>query len=88
VNIVEVLTPQVAARPDAPAIIDRTYDADADAYESVLHGVRQVSPCVIVDLRRGDGVLLSSPCLPSSTSRCSRSSDWASWRLSWIHRAG
>lgn len=34
----------------APAIIDRTYDADTDAYESVLHGVRQVSPCVIVDL--------------------------------------
>ncbi|MBI3678146.1 MAG: CtpF protein [Proteobacteria bacterium] len=34
----------------APAMIERNYDADNDAYESVLDGVRQVTPCVIVDL--------------------------------------
>jgi pilus assembly protein CpaE len=34
----------------APAMIERNYDADTDAYESVLDGVRQVTPCVIVDL--------------------------------------
>ncbi|MBS0470317.1 MAG: CtpF protein [Proteobacteria bacterium] len=33
-----------------PAAIDRDYDAQADAYESVLDAVRQSTPCVIVDL--------------------------------------
>lgn len=34
----------------APAILERDYDADNDAYESVLDAVRQMSPCVVVDL--------------------------------------
>jgi pilus assembly protein CpaE len=34
----------------APAALERDYDATADAYESVLDAVRQVTPCVIVDL--------------------------------------
>ena len=36
----------------APAMIDRHYDNDASAYESVLDAVRQITPCVIVDLPR------------------------------------
>jgi pilus assembly protein CpaE len=36
----------------APAMIDRHYDNDANAYESVLDAVRQITPCVIVDLPR------------------------------------
>ncbi|HXC54274.1 MAG TPA: pilus assembly protein CpaE [Rhizomicrobium sp.] len=33
-----------------PALIDRDYEAPADAFESVLDAVRQSTPCVIVDL--------------------------------------
>ncbi len=32
------------------AMIDREYDASADAYESVIEAVRQSTPCVILDL--------------------------------------
>jgi pilus assembly protein CpaE len=34
----------------APATIDRDFDADAGAYESVIDAVRQMTPCVVVDL--------------------------------------
>ena len=34
----------------APAALERDYDASTDAYESVLDAVRQITPCVIVDL--------------------------------------
>jgi pilus assembly protein CpaE len=34
----------------APAMLERTYDAESPAYEAVLDAVRQVSPCVIVDI--------------------------------------
>ena len=34
----------------APATLERDYDAAIDAYESVLEAVRQMAPCVIVDL--------------------------------------
>jgi pilus assembly protein CpaE len=34
----------------APAALEREYDATPDAYESVLDAVRQVTPCVVVDL--------------------------------------
>ncbi|MBI1238502.1 MAG: AAA family ATPase [Alphaproteobacteria bacterium] len=34
----------------APATIDRDYEIEADAYETVLDIVRQTVPCVIVDL--------------------------------------
>lgn len=34
----------------APAVLDRVYDADASAYESVIDQVRMSTPCVIVDL--------------------------------------
>lgn len=34
----------------APALLERFYDADPNAYEAVLDAVRQVSPCVIVDM--------------------------------------
>ncbi|MGA7676031.1 MAG: pilus assembly protein CpaE [Rhizomicrobium sp.] len=34
----------------APAVLDRDYDAGLDAYEAVIDAVRQVSPCMIVDL--------------------------------------
>lgn len=33
-----------------PAVIDRDYEAPADAFESVLDAVRSSTPCVIVDL--------------------------------------
>lgn len=34
----------------APAILDREFDMDGEAYESVLEIVRETVPCVIVDL--------------------------------------
>lgn len=34
----------------APAMLDRSYDAEPSAYESVLDAVRRMTPCVIVDL--------------------------------------
>jgi len=34
----------------APAVLERDYDAGLDAYESVIDAVRQMTPCVIVDL--------------------------------------
>ena len=34
----------------APATVDRVYDAEPIAYESVIDQVRSVSPCVIVDM--------------------------------------
>jgi pilus assembly protein CpaE len=34
----------------APAVLDRDFDMDADAFESVLEIVRATVPCVIVDL--------------------------------------
>ena len=34
----------------APALIDRHYEAEPSAYEAVLDAVRQISPCVIVDV--------------------------------------
>jgi pilus assembly protein CpaE len=34
----------------APAALEREYNAGPDAYESVLEAVRQMTPCVIVDL--------------------------------------
>lgn len=34
----------------APAVMDRTYDADATAFEAVLDAVRQCTPCVVIDL--------------------------------------
>ncbi len=34
----------------APAALDRVYDADPSAYEAVLDAIRQITPCVIVDL--------------------------------------
>ncbi|HEY1836787.1 MAG: cellulose synthase operon protein YhjQ/BcsQ [Rhizomicrobium sp.] len=34
----------------APAMIDRQYENDTNAYEAVLDAVRQATPCVIVDL--------------------------------------
>jgi pilus assembly protein CpaE len=34
----------------APAALEREYDANPDAYESVLEAVRQTTPCVIVDM--------------------------------------
>jgi len=34
----------------APAVLERDYDAEPTAYEAVLDAVRQMTPCVIVDL--------------------------------------
>jgi pilus assembly protein CpaE len=34
----------------APATIDRDFDAEPQAYEAVIDAVRQMTPCVIVDL--------------------------------------
>jgi pilus assembly protein CpaE len=34
----------------APAMLDRIHDAEPGAYEAVLDAVRQISPCVIVDV--------------------------------------
>ncbi|HEY3778226.1 MAG TPA: AAA family ATPase [Rhizomicrobium sp.] len=62
----------------APTMLERGYDADASAYESVLDAVRQMSPCVIVDLPHvwtpwvrqtllaaDDIVIVAAPCLGS-----------------------
>jgi pilus assembly protein CpaE len=37
----------------APALLDRDYEVDAAAYESVIEQVRNVNPCVIIDLPHG-----------------------------------
>jgi olefin beta-lactone synthetase len=63
VNIVEMLTPQVAARPDAPAIIDRYRGAArtlsfAELDHQSKQGAAFLRRC---GLRRGDGVLLFQP---------------------------
>jgi pilus assembly protein CpaE len=34
----------------SPAVVDRSYDVDASAFEAVLDTVRQITPCVIVDM--------------------------------------
>jgi pilus assembly protein CpaE len=34
----------------APAVLERAFDAEPSAFESVLDAVRQITPCVIVDL--------------------------------------
>jgi pilus assembly protein CpaE len=34
----------------APAVLERDYDAAAEAYEAVIDATRQMSPCVIVDM--------------------------------------
>jgi pilus assembly protein CpaE len=34
----------------APAVMDRTYDADATAFEAVLDAVRHCTPCVVIDI--------------------------------------
>lgn len=34
----------------APALIDRNYEAEPSAYETVLDAVRRMTPCVVVDL--------------------------------------
>ena len=34
----------------SPAIVDRNYEADVSAYEAVLDTVRQITPCVILDV--------------------------------------
>jgi pilus assembly protein CpaE len=34
----------------APAVLDRDFDMDGDAYESVLEIVRETVPCVVIDL--------------------------------------
>ena len=62
-NIVEMLTPQVAARPDAPAIIDRHRGAArtlsfAELDRQSKQGAAFLRGC---GLRRGDGVLLFEP---------------------------
>ncbi|HEY2445947.1 MAG TPA: pilus assembly protein CpaE [Rhizomicrobium sp.] len=62
----------------SPTMLERGYDADATAYESVLDSVRQMSPCVIVDLPHvwtpwvrqtllsaDDIVIVAAPCLGS-----------------------
>jgi pilus assembly protein CpaE len=62
----------------APTMLERGYDADVSAYETVIDAVRQVSPCVIVDiphlwtpwvrqtlLAADEIVIVASPCLGS-----------------------
>jgi len=34
----------------APAVLERDYEATTDAYESVIDAVRQITPCVVIDL--------------------------------------
>jgi olefin beta-lactone synthetase len=63
VNIVEMLAPQVAARPNAPAIIDRHRGAArtlsfAELDHQSKQGAAFLRGC---GLRRGDGVLLFQP---------------------------
>jgi pilus assembly protein CpaE len=62
----------------APTLLERGYDAEAPAYEAVIDAVRQMSPCVIVDvphvwtpwvrqtlLAADEIVIVASPCLGS-----------------------
>jgi len=62
----------------APTLLERGYDADASAYEAVIDAVRQMSPCVILDiphswtpwvrqtlLAADEIVIVASPCLGS-----------------------
>lgn len=62
----------------APTMLERGYDADVSAYESVLDSVRQMSPCVILDLPHSwapwvrqtllgadEIVIVAAPCLGS-----------------------
>jgi pilus assembly protein CpaE len=62
----------------APTLLERGYDAETAAYEAVVDAVRQMSPCVIVDLPHSwtpwvrqtllaadDIVIVASPCLGS-----------------------
>ena len=62
----------------APTLLERGYDADPAAYESVIDSVRQMSPCVILDLPHtwspwvrqtllaaDEIVIVASPCLGS-----------------------
>jgi pilus assembly protein CpaE len=62
----------------APTVLERGYDAEPAAYETVLDSVRQMSPCVIVDmphvwtpwvrqtlLSADDIVIVAAPCLGS-----------------------
>ena len=62
----------------SPTMLERGYDADAAAYEAVVEAVRQMSPCVIVDLPHvwapwvrqtllaaDDVVIVAAPCLGS-----------------------
>ncbi|HEX3430266.1 MAG TPA: pilus assembly protein CpaE [Rhizomicrobium sp.] len=62
----------------SPTMLERGYDADPVAYEAVVDAVRQMSPCVIVDLPHlwspwvrqtllaaDDVVIVAAPCLGS-----------------------
>jgi len=62
----------------APTLLERGYDAEPAAYEAVLDAVRQMSPCVVVDLPHvwtpwvrqtllsaDDIVVVAAPCLGS-----------------------
>ena len=62
----------------SPTMLERGYDADPAAYEAVIDAVRQMSPCVIVDLPHvwspwvrqtllaaDDVVIVAAPCLGS-----------------------
>ena len=62
----------------SPTMLERGYDADPAAYEAVIDAVRQISPCVIVDvphiwspwvkqtlLAADDVVIVAAPCLGS-----------------------
>ncbi len=62
----------------APTLLERGYDAQPAAYEAVLDAVRQMSPCVVVDLPHvwtpwvrqtllaaDDIVIVAAPCLGS-----------------------
>jgi pilus assembly protein CpaE len=62
----------------SPTMLERGYDADPAAYEAVVDAVRQMSPCVIVDvphvwspwvrqtlLAADDVVIVAAPCLGS-----------------------
>ena|SRR5579871_5325812 len=62
----------------SPTMLERGYDADAASYEAVVDAVRQLSPCVILDLPHvwspwvrqtllaaDDVVIVAAPCLGS-----------------------
>ncbi|HLY07435.1 MAG TPA: pilus assembly protein CpaE [Rhizomicrobium sp.] len=62
----------------SPTLLERGYDANPAAYEAVIDAVRQISPCVIVDLPHvwtpwvrqtllaaDDIVIVAAPCLGS-----------------------